>query len=228
MSASDILEARFSEVRTYLDFLARVEIASSVLINRRGRPSPFEIGDQTRKILKAAHFIVLYNVVEATLVNGIKLIHSDIHRTAVNYTAINEPVKRMWVREKVWDKFSSHAHPERHIDSLINLFAHVGNGSPITLSETRFISGNVDSRYVREICDRFGIRLRVPRTCRGGVDLDTVVARRNALAHGDESFSDVGKDYSVSQLREMSLKSRMFIRSVTKAIDQYCLRSGYR
>jgi hypothetical protein len=62
-------------------------------------------------------------------------------------------------------------------------------------------SGNIDAREIRETAKSYGFSDKTDgMKTQNGNDLLKIKTNRNDLAHGDKSFSDVGKDASAEEL----------------------------
>ena len=87
------------------------------------------------------------------------------------------------------------------------LIDHVMNKLVIELDEEALpISGNLDARQIRDLCSSHGIAHTTPQNAKGGRALLTVKDQRNALSHGDLSFSECGRQFELVDLRRIKDK----------------------
>ena len=72
-------------------------------------------------------------------------------------------------------------------------------------------AGNIDHekliKFARDIGNR---RWQPPRNTLGGSDLLTIKTARNELAHGEETFENVGGNYSVADIVDKLERIRTF------------------
>jgi hypothetical protein len=54
-----------------------------------------------------------------------------------------------------------------------------------------------------------------------GADLLTVKDKRNALAHGFQSYEDVGRDYPARELLRMTRRSLAYVGEILKNVSTY-------
>jgi hypothetical protein len=88
--------------------------------------------------------------------------------------------------------------------------------------------GNLDAARIREVCDAHGVSHKTDRRTRGGEKLLVVKNRRNALAHGDLSFVECGRDYTVAELKEIKMQSFWYLKAILRNIDRFNTKKTYR
>ena len=85
------------------------------------------------------------------------------------------------------------------------------------------ISGNIDAQKIRDIAKKFGYL--EPKDGRG---LQTIKDKRNQLAHGEFTFSDIGKNYTSNDLIEYKSEVVSFIEGVLNNVEVYINTKGYK
>ena len=65
-----------------------------------------KIDTELTKILKANGFLLLYNLVEATIRNSIDAIFVSMHNSNVTFSGLTESLRKLWIRQEF-----------KHIDS---------------------------------------------------------------------------------------------------------------
>ncbi|MBP5400186.1 MAG: hypothetical protein J6Y35_00985 [Bacteroidales bacterium] len=84
------------------------------------------------------------------------------------------------------------------------------------------ISGNIDAQKIRDIIKQFG-----GNEISNGRDLKTIKDKRNNLAHGEFTFSDIGKDYTVSDLIVYKNEASNYLSNVLDEIQKYIDNQKY-
>ncbi|MEE9385398.1 MAG: MAE_28990/MAE_18760 family HEPN-like nuclease [Nannocystaceae bacterium] len=95
---------------------------------------------------------------------------------------------------------------------------------PIVLDTFRLFSGNVDAKKIRETAKAYGFS---DKGCVDGQVLRQVKEHRNDLAHGVESFQDLGKELAAEQLRGLAVTVLWYLRSVLGNVETYLSTQAY-
>ena len=89
-------------------------------------------------------------------------------------------------------------------------------------------SGNIDGRKIRDTAAEYGFSHSTdPFKTGNGMDLFTIKANRNDLAHGIKSFTEVGRDKTVDELLEIKNKTISYLRQILKNIEIYLDNQEY-
>lgn len=86
-----------------------------------------------------------------------------------------------------------------------------------TFRKEKIFSGNVDARQIKKVANEYGFS---PPSA-DGRDLLTVKASRNDLAHGSKSFSEVGRDYTMSTIIDIKEKVIAYLDSMLTNVADY-------
>ena len=89
----DEFNNRLAEVNKYFDFLEKIESEYKILMNH-SKTLSFTIDDELLKILKANGFLILYNLIEATILNSIIAIFDEIKVDNLSYEKVSEKIKK--------------------------------------------------------------------------------------------------------------------------------------
>ena len=81
------------------------------------------------------------------------------------------------------------------------------------------INGNLNAKKIKNICDKHCIRYRV---IDDKMKLEEVRRERNALAHGDESFSNCARDLTISDLENIKDTIFGFLSRIIEGMKKYC------
>ena len=205
-------EKRRSEVRRYLAILVVAERRMSVVERRQF--------DDELKVFRAGALLVLYNAIEASARQGILAIYDDISSTSTLFDDLQQTL-----RIRVLSDFKLHA-GEKSYPRIVRIAVDLVNES---LNSDKLFSGNVDAKKIRDMAEVFGFDTTSAfHLTQHGQDLLTVKARRQDLAHGNESFSEVGKQYTTKDVRKIVRYSLAYMDAVLRHIDRYLDAQGYR
>ncbi|MDE5626340.1 MAG: hypothetical protein K2I58_00100 [Candidatus Amulumruptor sp.] len=214
-------ERRLKEINLYFDALAPLDDCScfieSQTINGETKRTP--IDSELNKILKANGFILMYNLLEATIRNTIRAIGDKISDEGLKYQDFSDNLKRLWINHTFKD---SDKQTDKH--KFISPILHkiVNNEFLKFEEESVSISGNIDAKKVREIAKRIGYK-----EPKDGADLLVIKEKRNQLAHGEKTFGEIGRDISVKQLIEMKNAMMSFIEEVLDNVQEYIDNKNY-
>lgn len=218
----DEFEKRLKEVDLYFTALAPLDDCTCCIESKsiQGVINRLPIDPELNKILKANGFILLYNLIEATIRNTIRAISDKINDEGVTYQDFSENLKRLWVNHnfKEVDK-----HTDRHEFVAPILHKLVNNQFLKFEEESVSISGNIDAKKVRDLAKRIGYK-----EPKNGRQLVTIKEKRNQLAHGDKTFAEIGRDYTVKELLEIKKSLKAFIEEVLDNVQDYIDSKGYK
>jgi hypothetical protein len=113
-----------------------------------------------------------------------------------------------------------------------DILPHIANVSTDIInagfSKDELFSGNLDSRKVKETAIEYGFSHSTDYSKTGnGEDLLIIKSNRNALAHGFQSFSEVGRGKSADELLKIKNKTIRYLRQILENIEQYLLNQDY-
>jgi hypothetical protein len=206
LEARKIFNERKGEIDGFFDHLSSFEKQNS--------------NQKLEQTLKASCFLLLYNLVESTLTQAITAIYDDLEEKKVEYCSIKEILKKRVVKNLVG---------KQDIDRLHDRFLQSGGNILVSgFNAVALFSGNVDARRVREIAQEYGFSDRINKKVKGAADdLLTIKTNRNDLAHGSKSFSEIGRDYTIEQLKEIKDSSIAYLDCILKNIENYIQEQEY-
>jgi hypothetical protein len=206
-------EDRKRQVRHYLAIVVAAERKATL-----GRTTR----TQERRLLtlRAGTFLLLYNLIESTIRRAVDAIHDRIVTEQIPFPALN-----LQLRKEVIRRFILDAKPDKN---------HTMSDFPaefvaIALDQGIKLSGNVDARRIRELAECYGFSSDTDRERTwSGADLLTIKSQRNALAHGFQSYEDVGRDYPAKELLAINRRSISYMREILTNISAYLDGYGYK
>lgn len=206
---------RLKEVECYLDTIKLLDKGECLIecIDINGEKHTKKVDSDLATILKANGFLILYNLIESTIRSSISAILSSMHSDMVTYKKISANLRDIWIGQEV-----------KNITESSNLKAKVRSISELVLTESLLnfksecihISGNIDAQKVRCIAKQFGYE-----ESQNGQCLHTIKEKRNKLAHGEYTFSDVGREYTSNDLIQFKNETVSFIDDVLNHVESY-------
>lgn len=205
-------ERRSLEVRRYIAVLAVTDRALSESDHRK-------YGEDL-KVFRAGALLVIYNAIEASARSGVQAIYDAISETGTTFDQLNDEL-----RVRILTDFSANKGKKSY--SLVQNVAI--DLISFSFDAQKLFSGNVDAQKIRETADHFGFVTDSEHSVtKHGADLLTVKSRRQDLAHGNLSFSDVGKQYSTTDIKRISRHSLAYMRAILRNIDSYLEEQAYK
>jgi MAE_28990/MAE_18760-like HEPN len=204
-------EDRKRQVRHYLAVVLREE---------RGADLGASHVQQGRLLtLRAGTFLVLYNLIEATMRAAIQAIHDKITTSSVPFPALTPSLRKEAIRlfKKGADPVTDH--------TMVDFPAAFVT---VALQQDIKMSGTVDAKAIRELSQCYGFSAHTNAAAtRNGSDLLTVKRNRNDLAHGLKSFEEVGRDYTALELALLTRRATSFMGDILKNIGAYLDAEDY-
>jgi hypothetical protein len=207
---------RMSEINVYFQFAKIVDNDSNTIITNYG--NVYNISDKLQKILLANGFLILYNLVESTIRNSIKEIFYQMTFNNLSYKTSIDKVKSLWLDHELQPLKEG----TFRIDTLKGKIESIVNGvlnEEILnlIEENEDFSGNLDAQKIRQWAGRFGIQ--IPN--KPGDNLLTIKNKRNQLAHGNSTFSNIGKDFTIGELIDFKEEAYEFLSDVLIKVEDF-------
>lgn len=180
-------------------------------------------------VLKSNAFLILYNLIEATISNAIEDIHDEILRdTNLGADLLCVNLTKIALRKI-------------EISNLSNFDCEKTNASQIILKswlkkhkelvenhKNPLFSGNVDARKIREIAEDYGFSSETEQSKTfNGACLVAIKKSRNSLAHGSDSFKQKGRDTSIDDLIAFKEQTICYLDNILTNIETYLQSKQY-
>jgi hypothetical protein len=207
------------------------------LKNLLNSESSFLIDNQLVKILKSNSILLFYNLIEGTVSSLMNEFFGTINSDPHPFKQLQPPIKRIWLKYKHRSfnvgvkKYDDYILST--IESILDEIVVIG---PKTISDdetgTRVIhnydaycsetnandiSGNLDARKIRELFDLYGLP-EISRPCNSML---RVKNKRNSLAHGNETFAQVGSSFTIEDLYKMKIEITSFLEYLVDEMENY-------
>ncbi|WP_295198709.1 MAE_28990/MAE_18760 family HEPN-like nuclease [uncultured Brevundimonas sp.] len=171
------------------------------------------------RMFKAGAMLVLYNVVEASARGGIEAIYDEMAVNQVTFDDLRPALKRRIVQDFKANFSASNS-------DRISLLAHQMISE--SFNAEKLFTGNVDAKLIRDKAAIFGFNADTDYDkTHHGSDLVVVKRKRNDLAHGVVSFSEVGRDYTARDLYRLGQRVTRYIEAILLQVDAYLDNGDY-
>jgi len=223
-------EAKVQEISEYFSFIEKTTHLR--LHDNRGM---VQVSKTVHNVLKANLFLLLYNLVESSFKNTLEKICINITNDTLKYKDVIPEIKKMWI-EKEYKNFGNLTIPKntKKSEFIMNKIENIANDivkiefyRNDKKTKNDDISGNLDVREMKRINEKYGAKLdTVPNM--DANSLLTVKTKRNNLAHGNETFSECGENYTMNELREIEKESIKYMRFILNHIKSFIINKQYK
>ena len=178
------------------------------------------------KIMKSNFLLMLYNLVEACIVSGMMEIYEDLKNNGCSYNQVIREIQDIWSKFKINEIYGSATGRTAYENRVRQIIQDITTNTPIVLSKDALgISGNLNARKIKEICDKHRIRYRLQNQ---GESLERIKRERNSLAHGDVSFSDCARDLTINDLESIKDEVEQFLQDILNGMKDYYDQKLYK
>ncbi len=205
-----------------------IELYFSVMVDiNNGKPN-INTADNTRfyKILKSNFLLMLYNLVEACVVNGMMEIYESLRNDGCSYNQVIQEIQEIWLKNKINEIYGPATIQIAYENRVQQIIQDITINSPIILSKNALgISGNLNAKKIKDVCDKHRIRYHLKTR---GESLELVKRERNNLAHGDVSFSDCARELTISDLENIKNEVILFLKDILDGMKNYYEQKSYK
>lgn len=225
-------QSRVAEIQNYYYFLDKIDSIETHKKSALGLPKGgiVKIDRGLQKILRSYCFLLLYNLIESTLSNGITEIYDNIHDEKLNFDSISEEFKRLWISNK--SKRLNNSSNESHMQKLIKEIIEEANDlNEISFEKHRLsISGNLDFKTIEKIRIKYGFKSHIPNSNRKLLitTLNYIKSKRNFLGHGNESFTKASELKTFKELSIMKDEVIIYLDSIVLCIDDLLTNKRFK
>ena len=204
-----------------------IEFYFSIMLDVENNDGNIKTVDNARflRILKSNFLLMLYNLVEACIVSGMMEIYESLKSNGYNYSDLIDEIRVLWSNRRMGQLYTSAGGRAAYENAVQEIINQVITNQPILLDRQALpVSGNLDARMIKELCDKH--RIRYVASDEGGC-LFTVKTKRNNLAHGDESFGDCARDMTLNDLKHIKDEVLGFIKGILDGMKDYYENQHY-
>lgn len=220
----DLVRANFNDRKDeidlyfeFIDFLDNIEKTENM-----GKSSYILYNKDIEKIIRANSLLMLYNLVESTLVTGMEEVYSALKENNITYSQVRSEIREIWFNYRFSNAYDRKAHYDTYKKTAEKIITSIMLNEPLILDrKATGISGNLDATSIRDVCKKHGIQFHTPVNCHGGEKLTQVKDQRNQLAHGTLSFVECGRDFTVEDLHVIKEEVENFLSGFIDSIELY-------
>lgn len=214
-------EKRIQEINIYFDLLTIIDKGECLIQCKtiNGEIIKESIDGELIKILKANGFILLYNLIEATITKSIEAIFTAIYDDGLTFQKLSDKIKKLWLNQKAIPlKSGIDALSHNKILTILDDVAKsiIDNQILKLKTECIRISGNIDAQEIRNIAKKIGFE-----QAKDGSILEEIKKKRNNLAHGEFTFGEIGKNVSVNDMIKYKDCAYSHLKDVINNIDSF-------
>lgn len=205
-----------------------IEFYFSVMVEMNNGTTNVQSVDNRRfyKIMKSNFLLMLYNLVEASVVSGMLEIYEDLKSSNCSYGQLIREIQIIWSKNQINEIYGPATGRAAYENRIQQIISDITTNAPIILSkEALGISGNLNAKKIKDICDKHRIRYQISTP---GNSLERVKKERNSLAHGDVSFSDCARDLTISDLENIKDEVILFLTGILDGMKKYYDQKLYK
>lgn len=203
-----ILEERKIEITDYINHLSNVEST---------------INNTLFKVMKANTLLMLYNLIEAVISNSIDSIRNSIYNSPeVEFDCLKEQIKIQIIKD-----LKKNISPDKFVNQTVKISNDI---IKLSFKKEGISNGNIDLEKIKELAQTYGFEISgsIYQETGHGSTITDIKGKRNDLAHGTYSFSEIGKDYSLPDLYKISSQTIKYLEFVASNIRIYLEQKHYK
>lgn len=226
--SQDLLKSRRKEVTAYLRFLEKTLETNAAIQSTGTVPVPLEL--ELTHTLKANSYLLLYNTIEAVISQLLTDIHDEIKASNANLDDLNPNLYLEVIRklkqgeEHIADTF---AHPSGR--PFVEYWLH-DYEKRVQANRNPHFSGNIDGMRIKNIGRKYGFATGddAADAKLSHAALQKAKNHRNTLAHGEKSFSELGRGLSYTQIRDDSVATLRTLNTIRLVVEGFLTSASYR
>lgn len=205
-TVKSIFQARTQEIEMYYTFLEEYIRADT--------------DKELSKILRSNLILMLYNLVESTIANAIEAIHNDIHTKNISFDSLNLALQKVLIQQ-----LKNNINPDSFVRDINNLALDVVKKC---FQKRKISNGNIDNIAISKLAKDYGFDFHTTyEKTKHGKCLEEIRGRRNDLAHGTFSFTEIGKEYTIEDLGAKKYETINYLAEILSNIDHYLIKRQY-
>lgn len=227
--SKDLLQSRRAEVLGYLSFLDTALTSNAAIHIPSGKTQNFDL--ELTRTLKANAYLLLYNTVEAVMSQLLEEIHTEVNESNVNLDDLNHKLYVLVIKtlnkEGSTTIESDFGHPSSR--AIVEYWL-VDYTKRVKKNKNPHFSGNLDSDTIKGIGRKYGFfndEEDVGKKLTSKA-LETVRDYRNKLAHGEYSFSEIGKWRSFPEVEADAMSTLETLQNTIDVVNDFLITKQYR
>ena len=214
-------DERSQEVSKYFLLLKNLEQGSIKLsMGNQNNNIIKTIDIELEKTLKATGFLLLYNLIESTMRNGIETIFDDMINRKISFDDVRHKIKKIILKN-----LKNNKSDDNLLKNIENIALDIIS---VSFDKGKLFSGNIDAKKIKETAEIYGFSYKTDaKKTQNGNDLLKIKTNRNDLAHGFKSFEEVGRDASAEELLQIKKRVICYLREILQNIETYISNQEY-
>ena len=196
-----ILSDRKKEIELYLIHLSNIE----------------NDADKTLyKVMKANTLLMLYNLIEAVVSNSINSIRNSIYiDQSVKFDSLKEQIKIQIIKD-----LKKNISPESFVKQTLKISNDI---IKLSFKKENISNGNIDLDKIKDLSKIYDFKINDSdyNETRHGETITDIKGKRNDLAHGTYSFSEIGKNYTLEDIQKISNQTIKYLNFIICNIEYY-------
>lgn len=203
----------------------------------------FKIETELTKVLKSNTVLLLYNLIEGTVSAVLNEFFGTLNQENLKYSCYQNEIKQIWIKYKHRSFSVKEKSENSYIVNIVdNIFDEIITIEPKTVKDNELgtkliynyeayvaetqlneISGNLDARKIKEIFRLYGL----PDLAMNCDSMLKIKNKRNSLAHGNETFAQVGGTLTLQELINIKDEIKSFLQFLLTETEQYLNQKKY-
>lgn len=229
MKLADKYKIRVNDISEFFEILAFIDNVETYkgkpLLDTNNKTNSLLLTREAQQCMRAEVFLLLYNVIESTINECLQLVRDAIEDDKLTYFELDKNIRKLWVDSRFSSAFEK-------IDKVRKLSFDIAENictKQLLIDKMPNTSGNLDMRKIVNLSNKIGINLNpIPNHDNSARILLSIKEKRNDLAHGNKSFSSVGKLVTYSELTEYKDVVLTFLHHVIAAFQNFIDNKMYR
>lgn len=180
-------------------------------------------------ILKSNLSLMIYNLIEFTVVNLVECIYDRIERERLAYIDINDCLKKLWTATILKFNKDPNASYNTFIKKNEYIIGQIISKSTISLKARDTLpGGNFDGEAIKNTMQKHGVVIDCYSDNYRPDILKDIREKRNDLAHGAVSFVEALRDSSIKDIAKNNILVSQFLDELIKNVAEYLDNKCYK
>lgn len=180
--------------------------------------------------LRSTAYLLLYNLIESTVYNSIVSIFDSINDDGLKYFDVIIEVQKYWLNQLY--KHDDKKKKDTIIDAIMNIAVQIQNDTISLVSNEISYGGSLDAKTIERTAKSMKIEIQYLQQVYDknthGPALSKIKQKRNWLAHGEKSFTEVGRDCSLTELTDAKERVYEYLEAFITSVEKYINDKKYK
>ena len=233
MAIKDEFNKRILEIELFYEVLKTIEFDNPKIQARDIREDKaieLKINSGRVDIFRATAYLLLYNLIESTIYNSITSIFDAITDKKIKYHEMIQEVQKYWLNNLY--KHDDKKKKETIIETIMNIANQIINNTIELASNEISYGGSLDARTIFETANSMKIQIgnvhKIYDANTHGNILKDIKQKRNWLAHGEKTFTEIGSISTYPQLLDAKDNVKLFLEEFINSVEIYIDNQHYK